>query len=90
MLLCLPGREIVSVVVRVLLSPSMSEECSLRKARPLLQLSRFLPSKMGCNSMRDVMGDMYWHHSVMQAGWNVVQCSNSALAGVTQWTDKHW
>ena len=37
---------------------------SVRKAHPLLQRSRFLPSRMGCNSEeRDVMGDLYRYHA---------------------------
>ena len=40
---------------------------------------RFFPSRMGCNSKeRVVLGGMYRHYSVMQAGWNVFQCSSSA------------
>ena len=35
---------------------------------------------MGCSSVeRVVMGGMYRHYSVIQAGWNVFQCSSSAF-----------
>ena len=57
---------------------------------PLTLLSSFVarccsveslpPIKEGlCNSVeRVVMGGLYGHYSVMQAGWNVVNCSSSA------------
>ena len=36
--------------------------------RQLLQRSRCLPSRMGCNSGEwDVMGDLYRHHPVVRA-----------------------
>ena len=62
-----------------MLLSSLSEECSLRKARQLLQRARFLPSMVDCYSEERVaMGDVYRHHRVMRAGWKMGQCSCSA------------
>ena len=45
-----------------------------------MQRSHFLASRLGCKSKergsskeRVVIGDLYRHHRVMRAGWNIVQ-----------------
>ena len=50
---------------------------SLRKARQLLQRSRSLLQRLGCNNKeRVVMGDLQRPHRVMRAGLkNIVQCA---------------